>query len=105
MPTNIAAASAAELLLSSYKSTHEARIGRLYLSDEGNAKKDNLTQADVASYYDYVVELESDAKASAAQYREWCKTATMDDKRIVMRYISTKTHLLGSTMEAYLNIN
>ena len=94
---------AAELLLSAYRFSNEARLGRIDIAhavEDGDVNKDELHTQNL-----YFEDLELKSKKYTNQYREWCKTATMDDKRIVMRYISTKTHLLGSVMEAYLNIN
>ena len=94
---------AAELLLNAYRFSNEARLGRIDIAhavEDGDVSKDELHTQNL-----YFEDLELKSKRYTNQYREWCKTATMDDKRIVMRYISTKTHLLGSAMEAYLNIN
>ena len=94
---------AAELLLSAYRFSNEAMLGRIDIAhavEDGDVSKDELHTQNL-----YFEDLELKSKKYTNQYREWCKTATMDDKRIVMRYISTKTHLLGSAMEAYLNIN
>ena len=95
---------AAELLLSAYRFSNEARLGRIDIAhavEDGDVSKDELHTQNL-----YFEDLELKSKKYTNQYREWCKTATFEDKRAVAKYISMKTHLPTSSMgvmEMYLN--
>lgn len=96
---------AAELLITAYRFSHEARLGRIDIAhavEDGDVSKDELHTLNL-----YFEDLELKSKRLVNQYIEWRATASDAEKQEVGRYISRKngTSIVSmGVMELYLEV-